>query len=148
MNYVSILDEIQIKKKKCITNKNKNKILILLIIISITFYIFSLCHIKALDMKCYNKKGVECFYLLATLTFISSIFISIVIYCIFYKNYTKIYLIYIILIYLLIFYLDHDDGLVKHGFFNILLFIISTLVLTIILNFIHYLFYLLKKKKL
>ena len=127
-------------------NINKNLILIPLIIISILFYIFSLCHIEPLDMKCYKREGVECFYILAKLTCISSIFVSIVIYLIILHNFKKIYLIYIILIYLFLFYLDHDDRIINHGFFNILLFIILTILFNIILFFIHYLYYLLKRK--
>ena len=83
-NYYFIL---LIKKKK---NINKNTILILLIITSIFFYILSLCHIQPLSMKCYKKEGVECFYILAKLTFVSSIILSIGIYLILLQNFKKL----------------------------------------------------------
>ena len=98
-------------------------------------------------MKCYKKEGVECFYILAKLTFVSSIILSIGIYLILLQNFKKFYLIYITIIYFFLFYIDHDNRIIKHGFFNILLFLISTLLLNSILIFIHYIYYLLKRKK-
>ena len=153
---VLILNETQMNKSirnnysYILLNKKslyKNIILILLIIASILFYIFSLCSIEPLNMKCYKKEGVECFYILAKLTFISSIFLSIAIYLMLLKNFKKFYFIFVIIIFSFLFYIDHDNRIINHGFFNILLLIISTLILIIILFFIHYLYYLLKRKK-
>ena len=124
----------------------KNLYLFLLYIIGIIFYILSLKDINALDMKCFNKTGVECYYILAILTFISSFFISISIYLILYKSYHKINLIIICLIYSFLLYIDHNNGIIKHGMFNFLGFIFSTIFLLIIFCFFHFLIYLFKKR--
>ena len=127
--------------------KNKNIIILIFSIISAIFYILSLCNIRALDMKCYNKIGVECYYILAKLIFISCVFVSISIYLIFFKDFNKFNILIILIIYLFFFYIDHDDGVVKHGFFNIIAFIIVTFFLTTLLIMIHFFYYLLKTKK-
>ena len=142
LSYFPLLNKI-IKK----TSKNKNRILFFFIIASILFYLLSLWHIQALDMKCFNRYGVQCYYLLAKLIFISSTFASISIYLILFKNYKKVNLIIIIIIYSFLFYIDHDNGIIKHGFYNIITFIISTVFLCFLIIFIHYLYYLLKNKK-
>ena len=84
-------------------------------------YLYSLTPIKDVGMKCFKFRGVNCYYSLAILIFISSILISISIFLIINLKYSKIHLLIICIIYIVIFLIDHNDGIKRHGIFNFLL---------------------------
>ena len=112
------------------------------------FYLLSLWHIDALDMKCFFiKEGVECYYTLAKFIFISSFLNCISIYLIIIKKYNKKHLNIIFFIYLFLFYIDHNDGIIKHGFYNIIGFITINIFILYIFSFIHFFYFLFLKKK-
>ena len=69
-------------------------------------------------MECYGFKGVECYYRLAKLLLISSIFKSITIYLIIIKKYHFIHIIIIFIIYIVLLLIDHNTGIIKHGLYN------------------------------
>lgn len=127
---------------------SKDSLISIFYMSGIFLYILSLWHINALDMRCFFiKEGVECYYTLAKLIFISSILTSISIYLIIIKKYRK-YHIYIILIsYSFLFYIDHSDGVIKHGFYNILAFITMNFIFLLIIIFLHFFYLQIKKRK-
>lgn len=140
--YISLL--LIDKKRANFQLKDKyNYVIILFYIIGAISYLFSLNEIEGVRMTCFKRQKVACIYILVTLTFISSFFISISIYLILFKNYKKIHLIIIFVICLLFYNIDHNDSIIKHGFYNFIGFLFSSLILFIIFcffNFIHYLF--------
>ena len=83
-----------------------NKINLKIIIFYFTgfyIYLYSLTPIEGVTMTCFKRNGVECYYLLAILIFISSSFISISIFIIIHLKYSKIHLLIICaIIYLII----------------------------------------------
>ena len=128
--------------------KKKNNLYIsIFYLIGVLFYLLSLCHINSLDMECYFATSVHCYYILAILTLISSIITSISIYLIIYKDLSKFHLIIIFIIYSFLLLIDHDNGIIKHGLFNFLGFIITNIFIFSILIFFHFLFYLIIKEK-
>jgi hypothetical protein len=128
-------------------NKKKNLYIVIIYSIGVLFYILSLHHISSLDLECYFATSVHCYYILAILTLISSIITSFSIYLIIFKNIKKFHLIIIFIIYSFLLLIDHDNGIIKHGLFNFLGFIISDIFIFSILIFFRFLFYLLRKKK-
>ena len=108
-------------------------------------YLYSLTPIKGVGMKCFKLRGVNCYYSLAILIFISSIFISISIFLIINLKYSKIHLLIICIIYIVIFLIDHNDGIKRHGIFNFILFTFITLLIYCFLYFLKFLYYLYKK---
>lgn len=96
-------------------------------------------------MKCFNRIGIKCFYLLAILIFISSIFISISTFLIINLKYSKIHLFIIAILSIAIFLIDHSDGIQSHGIFNFILFTILSLLIYCFLYFLKCLYYLYKK---
>jgi hypothetical protein len=67
-----------------------------LYIIGTIFYLLSLHHINGNEMSCFDKYGAKCLFMIAKLIFISSIFFSLSIFMIIYKNYKKINLLALI----------------------------------------------------
>lgn len=126
--------------------KKQNLYIITFYLIGVLFYILSLYHISSLNLECYFATSVHCYYILAILTLIASIITSISIYLIIFKDIKKFHLIIIFIIYSFLLFIDHDNGIIKHGLFNFLGFIISDIFIFSILIFFHFLFYLLRKK--
>ena len=60
--------------------------------------------------------------------------------------YKKFHLIIIFIIYFFLLLIDHDNGIIKHGLFNFLGFIIANVFIFSIIFFFRFLFYLIKKK--
>ena len=127
--------------------KKKNLFITIFYSIGVLFYLLSLCHINSLDLECYFATSVHCYYILAILTLISSIITSLSIYIIIYYNYNKFHLIIIFIIYSFLLLIDHDNGIIKHGLFNFLGFIVANIFIFSLLLFSRFLFFLLKKKK-
>ena len=139
---------LKIKNNK---NNNLNKtifnlFLFIYYILGILLYFLSLKRIYGLEMKCFSKSGIFCFYIIAKIILISSILTSSSLYLIIFHNYFKFHIIIIILIYSALFYYDHDNGIEKHGLYNIIIFILSTSLLFILLSYCHYLYSLYKKR--
>lgn len=63
-------------------------------IIGTFLYLLSLNHIYGFEMSCFWRTGVQCIFIIAKLVLYSSIFFSISIFLIIFKNYKKINLIY------------------------------------------------------
>ena len=136
-----------LRKKDKIKNKDRNFIICLTYFFGAISYFLSLSEMKGISMKCYTRKRLECIYILVTLTFISSLLISISIYMILFKNYKKIHLFIIFFIYLIFYLKDHNNEVLKHGLFNFLGFIFSTLILIILFSIANFLITSIKKKK-
>ena len=134
-------------KKEQIKNKNKNLSICLIYFVGVLSYFLSLREIKGANMTCYSRKRLDCIYFLIALTFISSLFISISIYMILFKDYKKIHLFIIFSIYLYLYLIDHNNEVFKHGLYNFIGFILSILVLIIIFSIAHFLIISIKKKK-
>ena len=115
--------------------KIKEKNITLLYITGIIFYCISLTHLSSVEMKCFYFEGNYCYYAIGTLILISSFIISISIYMIIYKKYKKYHLIIISIIYTILFIIDHDAGIIKHGIFNIVTFLIITFILFLFILF-------------
>ena len=115
-------------------------------IIGAFFYLLSLNHINGFAMECFSRCGVDCLFIIAKLILYSSIFFSISIYLILFKNYKKINLIYILIIYLLFILIDYNNGIIKHGLYNFVGLALMTSLLFIFLCFIHLLINLFKKR--
>ena len=135
------------KKKNAILLKDKcNFVIILLYIIGSITYLFSLNEIEGVRMTCFKREKVVCLYILVILTFISSFFISISVFLILFKNHKKIHLIIIFIIFLLFYIIDHNDSIIRHGFYNFIGFLFSTLLLFIIFCFFNFILYLFKNR--
>ena len=115
-------------------------------IIGAFFYLLSLTHIKGYGMECFSLLGVDCLFKIAKLVLYSSIFFSISIYLILFKNYKKINLKYILTIFLLFLSIDHNNGIIKHGLYNFVGLVLMTSLSFIFLCFIHFLINLFKKR--
>jgi hypothetical protein len=126
--------------------KIKEKELILLYIIGIIIYYISLIHLSGVEITCFNLNGIFCFYAIGTLILISSFIMSIVIYIIIYKKYKKYHLIIISIIYTILFIIDHDAGIIKHGIFNFISFLIITFILFLIIIFFRILIILIRNR--
>ena len=126
--------------------KSKNLKIIIIYLIGIIFYLCSLTHINGVDLRCFKWNGVQCYYSLAILTLFSSIFISISIYMIIFMRFRKIHLLFILIIYIFLFFIDHKDGLQQHGFFNFIGFTITTFFFLFLFCLMKFLSYLYKKK--
>ena len=142
-NNYFLVNKIKIKKK---FKYSKNDCLIIfLYIIGSIFYFFSLKRINGTKMECFSRIGLNCYYFLGKLLLISSIFINISLYLIIFKNYSKIHLFIILLIFSILFRKDHNDGIARHGLYNIIVFVFILIVLIFISIFIHYLHLFFKK---
>lgn len=97
-------------------------------------------------MKCYWKSNLGCIYTLVILTFISSSIITISIYIILLRNYKKVHLFIIFFIYLFLYYIDHNSTITRHGLYNFIVFLFSTIILALILYLLNLLYHLFKKK--
>ena len=142
-NNYFLVNKIKIKKK---FKYSKNDCLIIfLYIIGSIFYFFSLKRINGTKMECFSRIGLNCYYFLGKLLLISSIFINISLYLIIFKNYSKIHLFIILLIFSILFRKDHNDGIARHGLYNIIVFVFILIVLIFISIYIHYLHLFFKK---
>ena len=83
--------------------------IILLYFTGFHIYLYSLTPIKGVGMRCFRWKGVQCYYSLAILIFISSIFISVSIFLTINLKYSKIHLVLISIISVGLFLIDHND---------------------------------------
>ena len=124
----------------------KQLFILILHISGVLFYILSLTHIEGLGMKCFSYAGIQCYYTLAKLTCISGIITCITLYIILYKKYNKIHFFIIIINYLFLYLIDHQKEIVKHGYYNFIGFLTTTIFFFLLLNFIHFLIFLFKKK--
>ena len=129
--------------KKIIINflKDKKNLHIILYSLGIIFYSLSLDNLKGHDLKCYFFGGIKCIYFLATLVSISSALTSLSVYLILFKKRKKIHLLIISIIYLIFYFIDHNDELLKHGLYNFMAFIIIFILLFILILFFHFVFF-------
>jgi hypothetical protein len=98
-------------------------------------------------MQCFNKVGAECYYILCILAFIASCFTVISLYLIFFFGFKKLHLAIIVIIYFIFYFIDHNFGVEKHGMMNFLGFIVMSAFLSFLFLYIHFLFFLAKKRK-
>ena len=133
-----------VKKQKFIKS---NLTIVIIYFFGALSYLLSLHDIKGAHMKCYFTKRLKCMYILACLTFISSLFISISIYMILFKNNKKIHLFIIFIIYFIFYLIDHNNKVIKHGLFNFIGFLFSTLVLFLIFVLTKIFIFFVKKRK-
>ena len=110
----------------------------ILYIIGVFYYYLSLSKINGTNLECLKKRNYQCFYLLARLIFTSSLIISISIYIIILKK-NKFHIFIIFIIYLFFFIIDHDAGIINHGIYNFIAFIISTFFILLIIYYINFL---------
>ena len=150
--YISLFNNYKNKKKKfffffnCYNKKFKNLFILIFHISGFGFYLLSLTHIEGLEMKCFSYIGIQCYYFLAKLTFISGLIVGLTLYTILYHNYSKIHFFIIFFIYLLLYKIDNHKDIEKHGFYNFIGFLSIIIILFILLNIIHLLIILYKKK--
>jgi len=125
--------EIKIKvikeKNECFLFQLLNKFRFNIKIITIytigsLFYYWSLVRINPKKIRCLKVRHFKCFYTIAEYVLISSIIISISIYLILFFKLNKFHIFIIFIIYSYYFYKDHDAGLVFHGIYNFLLFVL------------------------
>ena len=134
------------KRKKI--NKDKNNFLLsLLYIFGIISYLLSLQEMEGIGMTCFNRNRIQCLYILISLTFISSFFISISLFLIIIKNYKKYHLLIIFIAYVVLFLKDHNNIIIKHGLYNFLAFLILTIILFILFCYLKFIIYLIYKRK-
>ena len=139
---------VKIKKSFSKLKKHKKNIkVVILYIIGAIIYLISLKHLSGIDMKCFSYVGEKCYYAIGILIFISSLIVTLSIYIILFNNYNKFHLIIIFIIYLFFYIIDHNAEIVKHGLFNFVVFIVITIFLFIIICYLHFLFYLSRKRK-
>ena len=136
--------EIEYKKDK---DLRKNALIIILYIFGFFFYLLSLREIQGSGMECFSRNGLNCFYILGLFIFFSALITNISLYLIVFKKHSKIHLFNVFVIYAFLFYFDHNTGLVKHGTYNIIVFFIIFVAIFFLLVFIHYSFFLYKKKR-
>ena len=141
------LQYIYYKKKIINFIKNKKNRHIILYSLGIIFYALSLDNIKGPDLKCFFFSGLNCMQFLALLVFISSALTSFSIYLILFKNKNKIHLLLICLIYLIFYFVDHNDGLLVHGLYNFIVFVIISIILFLMILILHFTYFLFYKKK-
>ena len=97
-------------------------------------------------MRCFFWDGEKCYYELGILISISSFLTSLAIYIILFKKYKRHHFLNICVIYSFLYLIDHNAGIVKHGLFNFILFIITTFIFFLFICYLHLLLYLIKKK--
>ena len=97
-------------------------------------------------MKCFTYKGNDCLYILAKFSFISATITGMSLYIICKYN-LKILKFFIFFIYLFLYLIDHHKEIVKHGFYNFILFLLATVLIIILLYFIQFIFSFIKKKQ-
>ena len=127
--------------KELIKDNKKNFQICLLYTIGAIIYLFSLKSIKGIDMKCYFKENLGCIYILVILTFISSCLISISIYIILLRNYKKVHLFIIFVIYFFFYFIDHNNIITRHGLYNFIGFLFSTIIVFLMLCFLNLLYF-------
>ena len=64
-----------------------------------------------------------------------------------FKNKNKIHLLLICLIYLIFYFVDHNDGLLVHGLYNFIVFVIISIILFLMILILHFTYFLFYKKK-
>ena len=143
--YNSLTSLSKKRKQKNIKKKNDFAIYLLYIFGAIS-YLFSLHKIGGVGMNCFRRKRVVCLYILVSLLFISSFFTSISLYLIIFKNNKKIHLFIIFIIYLIFYIIDHNDTIIKHGLYNFIAFLLSTIILFAIFCFFNLIHYFFKKR--
>lgn len=126
--------------------KIKEKLIILFYITGIIIYYISLTHLSGIGMTCFDLDGKYCYYAIGILILISSFIMSIAIYVIIFLKYKKYHLIIISIIYGLLFVIDHNAGLIKHGLFNFILFVITTSILFLFILFFRFLINLIRNR--
>ena len=129
-----------------IIKKSSLFIIVLYILSSIT-YIFSLKKVSGTNLECFSKYGLNCYFFLGKLLFLSAFLTDISIYLIIFKNYSKIHLLIIFLIYCILFLIDHNSGIIYHGFYNIITFLFFLIFISFIFYYLQYLLFLHKQKK-
>ena len=136
-NISNILNLFQNKKSKFYSLFNretyrkikpffKHFFILILHISGVLFYILSLTRIEGLEMKCFSFSGIQCYYILAKLTCISGIITCFILYIILYKKYNKMYFFIIMINYLFLYLIDHHKEIVKHGYYNFIGFLATT----------------------
>ena len=145
--FYSLFNKYLIKKRyRKIKPFFKQLFILILHISGVIFYILSLTPIEGLEMKCFSFSGIQCYYILAKLTCISGIITCFILYIILYKKYNKMYFFIIMINYLFLYLIDHHKEIVKHGYYNFIGFLATTVFFFWLLNFIHFLIFLFKKK--
>ena len=109
-------------------------------------YLFSLHKIGGVGMNCFRRKRVECLYILISLIVISSLFISISLYLIIFKNHKKTHLFIVSIIYLILYIIDHNDTIIRHGLYNYIALLFSTISFFLIFCFLNLIYYYFKRK--
>lgn len=135
------------KEKLKISKYKINAKIIILYNIGALFYYWSLVRINIEDIICFKKRDLSCIYSIAGYVIISSIIINISIYVIFIFKLNKFHLFNIFIIYLFLLFINHDSGLINHGIYNFLGFIILLFFSLILLFYITFLFFISKKLK-
>lgn len=143
---------MEIKTNKNLSNQNnklkKNIKLAIIYLIGVFDYYLSLRRINGIGMRCFKKKDLACFSILARLTILSSFLISFCIYNILFSDYySKLHLIVIVSLYVHFYIKDHNTGIIKHGLFNFLGFISFTILFFLLNLYIGCLRYLFKKSR-
>jgi len=111
------------------------------------YYYWSLTKINPNRIKCFKGVDFKCFYIIAEFILISSFIINITIYIIVFFKLNKFHLFNIFIIFIYFYLIDHDSGLVKHGIYNFLGFIFSSIFSFIIFCFTKCLLFFSKKLK-
>ena len=122
------------RKQNKFKKKNNDLAIYILYIMGIISYLFSLHKIGGVGMNCFRRKRVECLYILISLIVISSLFISISLYLIIFKNQKKTHLFIVFIIYLILYIIDHNDTIIKHGLYNFIALLFSTIIFFLILK--------------
>lgn len=125
----------------------KNIISIIIYILGSILYILSLKPINFKKIECYSKLGFHCYIFLGKLVFFSALITDLSILIIINNNYSKFHLLTIFIIYFILFIIDHNSGVIYHGFYNFIAFIFFLIIILIALLYIYYFLNLIQKKK-
>ena len=144
-----------VKKGKSILKKTskgirfkKNLKLMIIYLIGVFMYYLSLSPINTISMDCFKKSNLYCIMTIAKLVIASSGLMLFSLYKIaYYKIYLKFHLFVMIILYIILFFIDQNAQIVKHGFYNFIGFIIITILLSIISSYTFILKYFLRKSK-
>jgi len=111
-------------------------------------YYLSLSPINSDSMTCFRNYNLHCIMIIAKWVFSSSCLIIFTSYIIIYhKIYSKFHFFNIILLYIILYLIDHNAQIVKHGFYNFIGFIIITIILIIISLYVFMLINLFRKSR-
>ena len=131
-----LYDNINIKNKKINlkTKCNKNNIIILgclfLFILSFFLYLHSLTGCTGNEYECLSKEKIKYYYLLGIETFISSIFFSIIVSISFILK--KYKLLFYFIPFIIVFIFTQGNDLQNHGSFNMMGFLLFSIIYLII----------------